>query len=110
VHRFAIACEDSSDLIAHFGKATRFWVGEIHNGLPALIDIRRVHPYASRPGRHQFDARRMDALCAVLQDCEKVYIRAIGEKPRRHFQQWHIEPVLCEGNLNDCLAFGIQTL
>ncbi len=99
--KIAIATTDGVIVNEHFGKAKKFFIYEVTGTTINYLIERGVEPYAAGQKDHTFDKVRFLEVAKVLEDCEKVFITKIGDKPADALKALGIEPVVYLGAIRD---------
>lgn len=95
--RIAVVSSDGVHVDGHFGKADRFFIYDLEDAGPKLVQTRPSTPLSVNDPNHSFDADRFEAVYRVLQDCQKVYVIQIGDIPGAKLREKGIEPVVFSG-------------
>jgi len=99
--RVAIASTDNKTVNEHFGLAERFLIYEIGAGALQFVEERPVVPYSDNNPKHPFDAARFSSVFEAIQDCARVYVVKIGEKPVAELKARGVEAVVFAGAIAD---------
>lgn len=84
--KIAIASTDGQKVDCHFGKADKFFVYEIEDGLALSEGARMVTPYSAAPG-HLFDDSKISVAINALEDCNLLYVARIGDIPKAKLEE-----------------------
>lgn len=90
--RVAVAAGDRSDVVQHFGRASRFVVCELSDGRFRFVENRlNVPPCTCPEGEHE---NMMEQSARLLEDCRAVVVARIGPGAagvlRRHGKEVHV--------------------
>ena len=98
--RIAIASTDGITVNEHFGRADRFLVYEIDDDSLEMIEEREIEPLSVGDPKHAFDKLKFTQIADQINDCKKVYVVKIGDKPAEELNKLGIEPVVFEGAIS----------
>ncbi len=99
--RIAVVSTDGIHVDGHFGKADRFLIFDIKETELAFVETRSSTPLSVNDPEHTFDAKRFESVYHVIQDCQKVFVTQIGDKPASKLRDQKTEPVLFSGPISN---------
>ena len=100
--KFAVASSDGDVVDVHFGKATSFYIyskNEEHK-LNIMTDRRTIPTYCQGDDvkdSHTYDSSRIEAIVDIIKDCEAIYVKKIGDKPKLELENRKIKVVEYHG-------------
>lgn len=100
--RIAAVSTDGHHVDDHFGKAERFLIYDLIDGL-TLVEERPTQKLSEDDPNHPFDADKFSHIASLLKDCSKVYVTQIGKVPQAKLKALGIEPVVYHGAIADIL-------
>jgi predicted Fe-Mo cluster-binding NifX family protein len=100
VTRIAVVSNDGIHVDGHFGKADRFLIFDVKGTELDLVETRSSTPLSVNDPQHSFDAERFESVYQVIQDCQKVFVTQIGDKPASKLREQGIEPILYAGPIS----------
>jgi len=98
--RIAAFSTDGHNVDEHFGKAVRFLIYDLNDGV-TFVEERSAEPLSVNDPDHAFDADKFSRIVALLKDCRKVYITQIGSVPAAGLRALGVEPVVYTGPISD---------
>jgi nitrogen fixation protein NifX len=99
--RIAVASTDGKDVNEHFGKAQRFLIYDLTAEGSKFIDVRRSISLSGGDPDHPFDKDRFNKSIKAINDCARVYVVRIGDRPAQELKALGIEPVVFKGRIED---------
>lgn len=97
--RIAVASTDGKNVNEHFGKAESFFIFEITEDSYEMLEERAVDPLSVGDMHHAFDKLKFTQIADQLNDCQKVFVVKIGNKPAEELVKLGIEPVVFNGDI-----------
>lgn len=97
--RIAVVSTDKKNVNEHFGKAKRFLIYDLSDGME-LVDERDTETLSINDPDHEFDKDKFNRISSIIGDCKKVYITRIGEVPAAKLREQAIEPVVYNGPID----------
>ncbi len=98
--RIAIASTDGITVNEHFGRADRFLIYELEGESLEMLEEREIEPLSVGDPKHAFDKMRFTHIADQINDCKKVFVMKIGDKPAEELTKLGIEPVVFEGAIS----------
>lgn len=102
--KIAVASSDGQKVDCHFGKADKFFIYQIEDGMVLSEGPRHVVAYSTSPSVHVFEESRLQPLLQMLEDCSAVYVTRIGETPRRKLEDAGLQVHLSESFVHQLLS------
>jgi predicted Fe-Mo cluster-binding NifX family protein len=106
--RFAIALRRGLEDITHFGQADAFYICDLHEWGITFSDLRYTTPYGGGESDHAFRPERFEPIGELLRDCNRVFVRRIGDEPARKLADRGIDAVTFDGDMNQLFLLTIQ--
>ncbi|WP_313181805.1 NifB/NifX family molybdenum-iron cluster-binding protein [Lacrimispora sp.] len=107
-YKIAVASTDGKVVNQHFGRAEVFYIVEAHSGDMTFTyeESRKTVPVC-RGQEH--DESQLNAVAAMLEDCDYILVSRIGDGARAALEQNNIEayelPGYIEDSIRKLLAF-----
>jgi predicted Fe-Mo cluster-binding NifX family protein len=98
--RIAAVSNDGIHVDEHFGKAEKFIIYDLGDGM-SWVEDRTTEQLSVGDPNHSFDPDKFNRIATVLKDCKKVYVAQIGETPATELKALGIEPVVYQGAIAD---------
>jgi predicted Fe-Mo cluster-binding NifX family protein len=92
-YRVALALDETGDMLAHFGRASRFAVYEFSSGNALLLDMRGAQAFCQRAEQQQ----KLESVADLLADCAAVVAAAIGPCARMELESANVRPLEFNG-------------
>ena len=98
----AIASNDGVNVNEHFGRATNFFIFEVHEETFNLVMVSKLdEPYAAETKSHTFDNDKFMKIAEKLKLCQKVFITKIGDAPAKAFSKIGIDTIVYSGPISE---------
>jgi predicted Fe-Mo cluster-binding NifX family protein len=98
----AVAAGDEVDAVEHFGRAARFLVYDVEDGLVSFRGS-RLTAAACGGGVGRHDAR-IEAVVDVIADCDIVLVQELGPGAVRILQRRNVTPIQMGGLVDDVVS------
>ncbi|GAB1260437.1 NifB/NifX family molybdenum-iron cluster-binding protein [Aurantivibrio plasticivorans] len=107
--KVAVASKDGISINLHFGHAKEFWVYELGEAAPVLIERREVDYYCH--GQHGSQTA-MQKILETIKDCSAVFSAKIGDGPIAKLEAIRVQSVddFAYLGVEDSLAEFSQTV
>jgi predicted Fe-Mo cluster-binding NifX family protein len=100
--RVAVAAGDEIDAVEHFGRAARFLVYDVEDGLVSFRDSRLT--VAACGGGEGWHDTRIEAVVDVIADCDIVLVHEVGPGAVRILQRRDVTPIQMGGFVDDAVS------
>lgn len=100
--RIAADSTDGRNVDDHFGKAERFLIHDLMDGL-TFVEERSAEKLSVDDPDHPFDADKFSRIASLLKDCSKVYATKIGKVPQDKLKALGVEAMVYHGPIADSL-------
>lgn len=101
-NRIAAVSTDGRNVDDHFGKAERFLIYDLKDGL-TFVEERSAERLSVDDPDHAFDTDKFSRIASLLKDCSKVYATQIGKVPQDKLKALGIEAMVYLGPIADIL-------
>ena len=98
--KVAICTSNGKHVDLHFGKTSTFYIYEIDHQTPVFQEKRDVEAYCPQADikptdQHAFNVDTFQNVYQALEDCERLYTVAIGDKPKAELRNKGMRIYLC---------------
>ena len=100
--RLAVAAGVDTNVVERFGHAVLFLVYDLHDGLVSFAESRSaIGACGGGEGHHDV---RLDAMVAVIADCDVVLVHEVGPGAVRILQRRGVTPFQSPGLIDDAVS------
>ena len=99
--KIAVTSTDGKYVDTHFGHAHQFYIYTANCKGLKFIEVRESSAYCFTNDTHNFQDNRLDLVFSVIQDCDLLFTKKIGEVPCAKLEEKGIKVLQYRGLISE---------